>query len=35
LHQEAINRGASILRVHDVKEHKQMVEVLKALKEFS
>ena len=34
LHQEAINRGASILRVHDVKEHKQMVEVLRALKEF-
>jgi dihydropteroate synthase len=32
IHQEAIKNGAKIIRVHDVKEHKQMLEVLKALK---
>lgn len=30
LHQKALENGASILRVHDVKEHKQMVEIWKA-----
>jgi dihydropteroate synthase len=32
LHQSAINNGASVLRVHDVKEHKQMLGAVKALK---
>ena len=32
LHQIAIQNGASIIRVHDVKEHKQAVEVYKAIK---
>jgi len=30
LHQKALENGASILRIHDVKEHKQMVEIWKA-----
>ncbi len=30
LHQMALENGARILRVHDVKEHKQMVEIVKA-----
>jgi len=30
LHQKALENGASILRVHDVKEHKQMIEIWKA-----
>ncbi len=30
LHQKALENGASILRVHDVREHKQMVEIWKA-----
>ena len=30
LHQIAVQNGADILRVHDVKEHKQMVEIVKA-----
>jgi dihydropteroate synthase len=34
IHHEAIKNGASIIRVHDVKEHKQMIEVLKAIEEF-
>jgi len=34
IHQESIKNGASIVRVHDVKEHKQMIEVLKAIEEF-
>ncbi len=33
LHQIAIQNGASIIRVHDVKEHKQAIEVYKAIKE--
>ena len=33
LHQEALQNGASIIRCHDVKEHKQMVEVFKSLKD--
>jgi len=32
LHLEAINQGASIVRVHDVKEHVQAIEVAWALK---
>ncbi|MDX9813427.1 MAG: dihydropteroate synthase [Sulfurimonas sp.] len=32
LHMEAIKNGASIIRVHDVYEHKQALEVLKSLK---
>ncbi len=32
LHQMALENGAEILRVHDVKEHKQMVEIVKAFK---
>jgi dihydropteroate synthase len=31
LHLESIKRGASIVRVHDVKEHAQAIEVYKAL----
>lgn len=31
LHQESLKNGASILRVHDVKEHAQMIEVHKKL----
>lgn len=31
LHLEAVNNGASILRVHDVKEHVQAIKVKKAL----
>lgn len=31
LHLEAMRNGASVLRVHDVKEHKQAIEVQKAL----
>ncbi len=31
LHLEALKNGASILRVHDVKEHKQALEIYKAL----
>jgi dihydropteroate synthase len=31
LHQKAIENGVSILRVHDVKEHRQMIEILKEL----
>lgn len=31
LHQEAIRNGASILRVHDVKEHAQMIKIQEAL----
>ncbi len=30
LHQKALENGASILRVHDVREHRQMVEIWKA-----
>ena len=33
LHMEAYKNGASILRVHDVKEHLQAIKVLKALKD--
>jgi len=33
IHQESIRNGASVIRVHDVKEHKQMLEVLKAINE--
>jgi dihydropteroate synthase len=32
LHQKALDNGASILRVHDVKEHKQMLTVWEALR---
>ncbi|MEF3191043.1 MAG: dihydropteroate synthase [Campylobacterales bacterium] len=32
LHQKALDAGATIIRAHDVKEHKQMIEVWKALK---
>ncbi len=32
LHMRAIEEGASIVRCHDVKEHKQAIEVYKALK---
>jgi len=32
LHLEALNNGASILRVHDVKEHIQLIKVQEALK---
>jgi len=31
LHQEALRQGAAILRVHDVKEHTQMLQVYEAL----
>ena len=31
IHQESLKNGASIIRVHDVKEHKQMLEFLKAV----
>ena len=31
LHQEALREGAAVLRVHDVKEHKQMLQVYEAL----
>jgi len=34
LHQEALGNGADILRVHDVREHFQMVEVFKFLNSF-
>jgi dihydropteroate synthase len=34
LHLEALKNGASILRVHDVKEHYQAIEVYKAIKQF-
>jgi len=30
LHQKALENGASLLRVHDVKEHKQMIDIWKA-----
>jgi dihydropteroate synthase len=30
LHQKALENGASILRVHDVREHRQMIEIWKA-----
>jgi len=33
IHQKALENGASILRVHDVKEHTQMLSVYRALKE--
>ena len=33
LHLKALDEGASILRVHDVYEHKQAVEIYKALKD--
>ena len=32
LHQMALENGAEILRVHDVKEHKQMIEIVKAFR---
>jgi len=32
IHQIALENGASVIRVHDVKEHKQMVEVFKAVR---
>jgi len=32
VHQIALENGASVIRVHDVKEHKQMVEVFKAVR---
>ena len=32
IHQMALENGAEILRVHDVKEHKQMVEIVKAFR---
>jgi dihydropteroate synthase len=35
LHQKALENGASILRVHDVKEHRQMVEIWKAFHQVS
>ena len=31
LHAKAVEEGASIVRVHDVKEHKQALEVQKAI----
>ncbi len=34
IHLEAIRNGASIVRCHDVKEHKQAIEVFNAIKEF-
>jgi len=34
LHLEAVRNGASVLRVHDVYEHKQALEVYKALESF-
>ena len=33
IHQKALENGASILRVHDVKEHNQMLSIYKAFKE--
>ena len=33
IHLKALDEGASILRVHDVKEHKQAVEVYRALRQ--
>ena len=33
LHLKALDEGASILRVHDVKEHYQAIKVFKALEE--
>ena len=33
IHQKALENGASIIRVHDVKEHTQMLSVYRALKE--
>lgn len=33
LHLQAIKNGASILRVHDVKEHKQVIQIEKAFEE--
>ncbi|MBF7042922.1 dihydropteroate synthase [Campylobacter volucris] len=35
LHLEAFKNGASILRVHDIYEHKQMFELVKAMDELS
>ncbi|MBF7067339.1 dihydropteroate synthase [Campylobacter volucris] len=35
LHLEAFKNGASILRVHDIYEHKQMFELVKAIDELS
>jgi len=35
IHLEAIRRGASIVRCHDVKEHKQAIEVFEAIEEGS
>ena len=33
IHQKALENGASILRVHDVKEHNQMLSIYKAFKD--
>jgi len=35
IHQESLRAGASIIRVHDVKEHKQMLEVFKAIRDIA
>ena len=35
LHLEAMKNGASMLRVHDVKEHYQAIEVQKKLNHYS
>ncbi len=34
LHQLSLQNGAEYIRVHDIKEHKQMIEILKKFKEF-
>ena len=34
IHLEAINNGANIIRCHDVKEHKQAIEVNRAIKDY-
>jgi dihydropteroate synthase len=34
IHLEAIRNGASIIRVHDVYEHKQAIQVYKALNDY-
>ena len=32
IHQKALDNGASVLRVHDVKEHRQMIDIYEAIK---
>ena len=34
LHQLSLQNGAEYIRVHDIKEHKQMIEILKKFEEF-